>query len=194
MSKLDYLTIAVVIVGIVALSILGYKIYQNNSTPIDNTNRVTTAVDNSDDDDYTYDDSTIDSNVEEDDNFYDEDGKGFEENVPVDDQYTNPIVEDTRPQETVSINDDNTDFNESQSYNSSGRYMVISGSFRFKANAESHVRNLKKKGYDNASWHIFNKGAYAVVLVDRFESMSEAKQLKNRLASDNIEAIIQTQK
>lgn len=75
-----------------------------------------------------------------------------------------------------------------------GKYMVLAGSFRYKSNAEQMVRKLKDLGYDEAELGYTNKGAYAVALVNRFDDLSKARSLVNELESKHeIEAIVKTE-
>lgn len=66
---------------------------------------------------------------------------------------------------------------------SEGDYMVLAGSFSIRENADNHVNNLKKLGYNNARVEVFDRGSYAVVLVDRFETESAARKLIAELKS-----------
>ncbi len=74
---------------------------------------------------------------------------------------------------------------------SSGSYLVLAGSFRQRANAEALVRRLQKKGYTEAELSLFNKGAYATVLVGRFETHAEAQTRVAALQKDGVDAYIQ---
>ncbi len=71
-----------------------------------------------------------------------------------------------------------------------GNYLVLAGSFRFKVHAEQEVRRLHKKGYQQAALSLFNRGAFATVLVDRFDSYNEADVLVTQLRKDGIEAYV----
>lgn len=73
---------------------------------------------------------------------------------------------------------------------SGGAYMVLAGSFKEKANAEAMVTRLRKAGFDNASVEIFDRGAFAVALVDRFDSYKEANTLVKSLEKKGIEATV----
>ncbi|MEN0050344.1 MAG: SPOR domain-containing protein, partial [Bacteroidota bacterium] len=76
------------------------------------------------------------------------------------------------------------------SYSSNGSYMVLAGSFKIRANADTYAKSLRNKGYTNTSVEKFDKGTYAVVMVDRFNSLSEAKSLVSRLKSDGIDSFV----
>lgn len=71
--------------------------------------------------------------------------------------------------------------------------MVLAGSFKQRANADTQVASLRKKGFANAAVHLFNRSAYAVVLVDRFDSYSAAKQLVADLKAKGVDALVQEQ-
>jgi hypothetical protein len=69
---------------------------------------------------------------------------------------------------------------------SSGDYLVLAGSFRYRDHAETVARQLRKKGYSGAKVELFNRGAFANVLVDRFDSYSEAQALVVQLKNDGV--------
>ncbi len=73
---------------------------------------------------------------------------------------------------------------------SAGAYMVLAGSFKEKANAEAMVAKLRKLGYDQASVELFDRGAFAVALVDRFDTYGEANSLVKALSQKGVEATI----
>jgi len=77
---------------------------------------------------------------------------------------------------------------------STGKYMVLAGSFRYKANAESMVRELKKKGFSEAQVGYTNNGAYAVAMVNRFDDLDRARALVTSLKEQHqIDAIVKTE-
>lgn len=63
---------------------------------------------------------------------------------------------------------------------SSGRYMVVTGSFRQMANARDEMETLVKMGYTNAEVRKFN-GAYATVIATRSNNMETARNAANKL-------------
>jgi cell division protein FtsN len=73
---------------------------------------------------------------------------------------------------------------------SSGKYMVIAGSFKNAGSAQTQLKQVKKLGYANARIEKFNRGAYATVLVDRFANSGSAKSLVNTLKSKGIDAMV----
>lgn len=72
----------------------------------------------------------------------------------------------------------------------SGKYMVLAGSFTIRANADKLVNRLKAQGYSNARVEIFDRGKYAVVLVDRFDNLNEARDLQQRLNADGVDSYV----
>jgi cell division septation protein DedD len=45
-------------------------------------------------------------------------------------------------------------------------------------------------GYKSASVEIFDRGKYAVILVDRFDNMADAERLQKKLKADKVAAYI----
>lgn len=76
------------------------------------------------------------------------------------------------------------------SYNSTGEFMVVAGSFSMRYNAESQVKRLKSLGYGNARVEIFNGGALATALVDRFDDYDRAKRLVNELKGKGVDCFV----
>ncbi len=71
-----------------------------------------------------------------------------------------------------------------------GRYMVLAGSFTQRANADRLVKKLRSKGYENARVELFDRGKYAVILVDRFDNLDEARELQQRLKADGVDSYV----
>ncbi len=74
---------------------------------------------------------------------------------------------------------------------SSGDFLVVAGSFRQRHNAELLVRQLQQKGYRNAKIGFFNNGAYASAIVGRFRSATEAEAMVQELKTEHgVEAYV----
>ncbi|MEM7574397.1 MAG: SPOR domain-containing protein [Bacteroidota bacterium] len=73
---------------------------------------------------------------------------------------------------------------------STGKYIVVTGSYRQRANAERQVANLKREGFPDAEVEIFDRGTYALAVADRFNSRSDAEALTRRLVSSGFEAYV----
>lgn len=201
MSRLDYFTIIIVTVCVVALIYLVVNIVKlkNKDQPgIDSTLMEkpettpeaegvyapddSSAYPNSSQasgmaDDYDPDDDEVDFIDPGAEPFGDESsasgsGTPVEERQPV--PSTSPAVEN-RPASSAAAH--------------AGDYMVLAGSYRIMENAETEVKKLKRLGYNNAEVTIFNKGTYATVLVDRFTTADQAaalvKELKNKHSIDS---------
>ncbi len=76
-----------------------------------------------------------------------------------------------------------------------GRYLVIAGSFQYRHNAENFAKRLRQLDYPHAESKIFDRGKYAVVVVDQFDDFEEARRLVERLKADGIsDAYVQPRK
>lgn len=77
----------------------------------------------------------------------------------------------------------------------SGRYMVIAGSFSLQSNAEARVSDLKSKGYTNAAVGYFNKKSFASAIAGRFDNKGDAQNMVNELKSrHNIDAYVMAER
>lgn len=77
----------------------------------------------------------------------------------------------------------------------SGKYMVIAGSFSLQSNAEARVNDLRSKGYANAALGYFNKKSYASAIAGRFDNKTDAQNLVNELKSrHNIDAYVMAER
>ena len=212
MSRLDIITIAIVVVCLAALGYLVYKIaglYQNEepATPLteaygnDDTPDEQTYTDWEDEvastgDDVDLDDDELGSYADTDEteatdgtsNYSDDEldqGTGIaEESADNDDE----PAESTNS--SGSSGSSSTAAAADNRASSSGRYMVIAGQFRQRSNADSYASKLRGMGYNNTSVELFDRGSYAVVLVDRFDSYNAAKRLVDDLTGKGIDAIV----
>lgn len=191
MSRLDYVTIAIVAVCVAALI---YLVYMTTNllggTPRDE------AVANP-------------SALEQEDSY-----TGTEEYYPED---TTAAFEDSYPDQGEPASDEGYDSGKAPAYEdatneaqssggeakaaaedpkadyasvATGQYMVLAGTFKYKGNAENMVRQLRSMGYSGASVELFDRGAFAVALVDRFDGLKDAQALKAELTSKGIEAYV----
>lgn len=216
MSKLDVLTIAIVIVCLAALGYLVYKIvnlvnppeeptssiedsYEDTASTDDSTykdwdNEVDTAGDdvdldddqvatygNTDDDENTTGAASTNASADEMDN----ETSGLAEKDNLTDETTSKGSTATAPAPAPAVNN---------STSNSGRYMVVAGSYRQRVNADNQVARLRKMGYNNTQVSLFDRGSFAVVLVDRFSSYGDAKRLVNELAGKGVDAIVDEKK
>ncbi|MEL6721090.1 MAG: SPOR domain-containing protein [Bacteroidota bacterium] len=188
MRRLDTFTIIIIAVCLIAAGLLiwvGYQKLRGDDVQEDKSALYEEIEKN---DDYYYLDEE-----EEDDTA--QDGFANTEDAEVEDPqntstYDNTdydVVEETPSSSGGKLEDTDEVPN---SYSSDGAYMVLAGSFKVMTNAESYAKKLRNKGYSNTSVEKFDKGTYAVVMVDRFSSMSEAKSLVNRLKNDGIDSFV----
>ena len=74
-------------------------------------------------------------------------------------------------------------------------YLVWGGSFSTRLGAEEEQAKFKKLGYNKAEVSLFDKGKYAVVIVGRYPTQAQAQALVNELKSKhNISAIAKKKK
>jgi len=71
---------------------------------------------------------------------------------------------------------------------SDGRYRVVAGSFTVLDGARREMERLIKMGYHDAEVGKYNRGKYAVVIVKRTNSLSEARRLVGELKSKGVDA------
>lgn len=145
-----------------------------------------------------------DDNIDETD-FDDEDG-----DYDIDDSSTNEeenIIASTDEDDfddssdsdvTVAGDDDETDVvlatstsnSNTTSGSNSGKFLVVTGSFRMKDNAEAMAKKLRSSGYPNAEVVIFDYSEFYSVVAGRSASQSSASSLKEDLVSDGIESYV----
>lgn len=183
MSRIDLLTIAVVIVCVLALGLLIYNVVNITGGEDGGTE----LVEQEDSYDEYFDDN--DSN-----------GSSTEEgSVPADEEELDQgIADENTEEDQVELQEnsliadeelDNSDESLPEQYapktlgSVGGAYLLIAGSFSSKANAEKHAEKIKNLGYANAVVEPFDRGTINVVLVDRYDQLStarnEVRTLKN---------------
>ncbi|MCB0675417.1 MAG: SPOR domain-containing protein [Saprospiraceae bacterium] len=194
MSRLDYFTIAIVVVCILAIVFLLYKttdlFKKDNQLPDQDLTEEGNTYDN------TYDDSVIDPADYEDYTLDEADGSVagesasdsgpnvvFDEGMNGPDEMTSP-PKDEIPDSKVPAG------NAPATYEKSGEFLVLAGSFSIKANAEAQAKKLQGMGYGQAAVRLFDRGKYAVVLVDRFDDLDRAQDLAAELKGKGTEAVV----
>lgn len=218
MSRLDVITIAIVVICLAALGYLVYKIaglyrteepatplteaYGNEDAPDEQTYTDWDDEVAASGDDVDLDDDELGSYADTDEaettdgsSSYDESemdkGTGIAEGSQDDDD---------EPEENTSTSSNGSNSSSGSSSaaaanqaNSSGQYMVIAGQFRQRSNADSYASKLRGMGYNNTQVKLFDRGSFAVVLVDRFDSYSSAKRLVDELTGKGVDAIVDRQ-
>lgn len=91
-----------------------------------------------------------------------------------------PAPKNTAPDEPRNLDTDNSD----------GRYRVVAGSFTKLEGARREMERIIKMGYHDAEVGHFNRSKYAVVVVKRTNSLSEATKIVDALARKGIDAAV----
>lgn len=184
MSRLDYVTIAIVAVCVAALIYLIYMTTNLLGGP-DEPAATEETTSPYYDEDTTYTD-----------NYYGQDTTAYDDTGSGDyDRSGNDIAEEnldkggtsTRSEPPVTLTP-TEEYNQNRTSTSTGDYMVLAGTFSVKAYADDMVKKLQGMGYANAAAEPFDKGKYSVVLVDRFSSLSDAKNLVAELKGKGVDA------
>ncbi len=179
MSRLDYVTLGIIVVCVAALGFIIYRSIQFRNQENDLTKQESAADDSYQDYDYDYlqDTSQILPPTED---------------FPADAGDLNATDSEPAPSESSagSSRTETYDNPPGTTTSSTGEYLVLAGSFSIKSNAESHASKIRSLGYRSAAVEPFNRGAYAVVMVDRFRSESEARNLVAELKNKGIEAYV----
>ncbi|PPK87785.1 sporulation related protein [Neolewinella xylanilytica] len=66
-------------------------------------------------------------------------------------------------------------------------FLVIAGAFRQEINARTRIRNLREAGFSRTTLENFDRGTYAVALVDRTGSYGEATEMADRVRQAGFE-------
>jgi hypothetical protein len=200
MSRLDYVTIAIVAVCVAALVYLIYMttnlLGSSPEAPASADQMVSEPEDEYAEEEYYPEDTTATF----DDGYYDEGGavsdnadsntgeggqSGYEEAEPTYEAADSDLQSSSRSPGSTSGKAE-SDY----ASVASGQYMVLAGTFKYRNNAEEMVSKLRGMGYTNASVELFDRGRYAVALVDRFDGLSDAKSLKSELSGKGVEAYV----
>ena len=204
MSRLDFFTIAIVAVCIGALAILVVRVVKLTG---EGSNELATTENLGDYDKYFEDDNTTSDfneqeeeafNSEESDNSLTTDNTSEEENnfqAEVVEQDTEiPEIDDAPASFDQSSSSENTPSTSTstavnnfqpQAGTTDGAFMVIAGSFSVKENAEAYADKIRNMGYTNVSIAPFNKGKINAVLVDRYDTESEAQAAVRELKKEH---------
>ncbi len=71
-----------------------------------------------------------------------------------------------------------------------GSFLIIAGTFRQVINARTRVRDLKSAGFNDTTLENFDRGTFAVALVNRTGTYAEAEELARRVRSAGFEVEI----
>lgn len=188
MSRLDYVTIGIVVVCIAALGFLLYRTTNLFGGDKEATQPEATVTDTTSIDPYAYDDYSDSTSIlpgtdeDADDNEvapYDEEAAEKQSTTPTAPTSPQRELEGTTEPRPVAASE------------RAGDYLVLAGSYKVRENAETEVQRLRKLGFENAEVSPFNRGAYAVVLVNRFTEISDAQALVKDLKAKGIDSYVQ---
>jgi cell division protein FtsN len=210
MSKLDYVTIAIVAVCIAAIIFLVYKTNKlmNSEEPGTNRSSVEETLRNQqqgeEEDDmtaYRQPPGSAATDEEPAAGTGAMDDPDDNEVTPYDPTGEEPFADDAETESTPPAREQPQAYEPpaparqpESTASTGGKYMVLAGSFRYKANAESMVRKLKQLGFNEAQVGYTNNGAYAVAMVNRFDDLERARALVNTLKEQHqIDAIVKTE-
>ena len=195
MSKIDYITIAVVVICISLLGLVFWKVADLNWTE-ENIQETEESVEVDDVEEAA---PFLDENYDVTD-FVPEDSAS----VPIE---TTPVVvpEEEKTKEKVNIKEPVIETKPVKATEKvetippvntlKEEYLVWGGSFSTRLGAEEEQAKFKKLGYNKAEVSLFDKGKYAVVIVGRYPTQAQAQALVNELRSKhNISAIAKKKK
>ena len=195
MSKIDYITIAVVVICISLLGLVFWKVADLNWTE-ENIQETEESVQVDDAEEAA---PFLDENYDVTD-FVAEDSAS----VPME---TTPVVvpEEEKTKEKVNIKEPVIETKPVKVPEKvevippvntlKEEYLVWGGSFSTRLGAEEEQAKFKKLGYNKAEVSLFDKGKYAVVIVGRYPTQAQAQALVNELRSKhNISAIAKKKK
>lgn len=192
MSRLDYLTIAIVALCMAALI---YLVYRYVNLPHEQHNLPNTEKIVADTSQNT--DETVGYPAEDTSSFYRPSPGAVVDTETIEKPTLNTVTKKStikpatvEPKPTPSPVETKTVAPATTATASTGRYMVIAGSFKNASSAQTQLKQVKKMGYGDARIEKFNRGAYATVLVDRFANAGSAKSLVNTLKSKGIDAMV----
>ena len=195
MSKIDYITIAVVVICISLRGLVFWKVADLNWTE-ENIQETEESVQVDDAEEAA---PFLDENYDVTDFVAEDSASVPMETIPVvvpEEEKTKekvnikePVIETKQvkvPEKVEAIAPVNTLKEE---------YLVWGGSFSTRLGAEEEQAKFKKLGYNKAEVSLFDKGKYAVVIVGRYPTQAQAQALVNELRSKhNISAIAKKKK
>ncbi len=195
MSKIDYITIAVVVICISLLGLVFWKVADLNWTE-ENIQETEESVQVDDVEEAA---PFLDENYDVTD-FVAEDSASVPIEttpvvVPEEEETTEKVVikepvKETKPLKIAEKAETVPPVNTLKE-----EYLVWGGSFSTRLGAEEEQAKFKKLGYNKAEVSLFDKGKYAVVIVGRYPTQAQAQALVNELKSKhNISAIAKKKK
>jgi cell division protein FtsN len=195
MSKIDYITIAVVVICISLLGLVFWKVADLNWTE-ENIQETQESVQVDDAEEAA---PFLDENYDVTDFVAEDSASDAMETTPV------VVPEEEKTKEKVNIKEPVIETKQVKVAEKveaiapvntlKEEYLVWGGSFSTRLGAEEEQAKFKKLGYNKAEVSLFDKGKYAVVIVGRYPTQAQAQALVNELRSKhNISAIAKKKK
>lgn len=195
MSKIDYITIAVVVICISLLGLVFWKVADLNWTE-ENIQETEESVQVDDAEEAA---PFLDENYDVTDFVAEDSASDPIETTPVvvpeEEETTEKVVikepvKETKPLKIAEKAETVPPVNTLKE-----EYLVWGGSFSTRLGAEEEQAKFKKLGYNKSEISLFDKGKYAVVIVGRYPTQAQAQALVNELKSKhNILAIAKKKK
>lgn len=176
MSRLDYLTIGIIAVIVLAVLYLVYKmtdLFQSNALETPPAVEQPVA-----EPEYDYYDEPYDTLAE--DTFPAEDEIDYSE--PASDSFADEA--DDTPE--YSYEDESA----TSTTDTEGEYFVLAGTFSIRANADRMVAQLKQLGYEQARVGTFNRGRFAGAIICCYPTPDAAREVASALTAQGIEAVV----
>lgn len=139
----------------------------------------------SEDEDEAFDNEDSSENVNEDDASNDDNSQSFEEPIA-----SSAVSENPPSKKVEKKSEPESNYTSSPSSSSSGKYLVVTGSFLMESNANGMIKKLKKMGYSGAGLIIFEASQYHTVTSGRYASNSDARSVEKNLKAAGIDCYV----
>ena len=179
MSRLDYLTIGIIAVIVLAVLYLVYKmtdLFQSNAleTPAPVEQPVSEP-------EYDYYDEPYDSLAQD--------------TFPADDEIDYGAYDEPADDEPATTADDTPEYtyedeSTASAADTEGDFFVLAGTFSIRENADRMVDRLRKLGYDHARVGTFNRGRFAGAIICCYPTPEAAREDAAALNAQGIEAVV----
>jgi cell division septation protein DedD len=190
MSRLDYVTISIVGVCIVAIILLLVKtndlLNANESQNREALERHLEEMGLEDTADFSHSNEKEEEVIEE---KVESEEEGGDE-IKYDEKIDPPVSEPAQEEPKKEIVETKPAPPPTVTKPSKGAFAVLGGSFKQKINADNLVKQLSDAGFKNATVEISPGGAYARVIVDRFNDKSAADKLAAQLKAKGFESFV----
>ncbi len=137
-----------------------------------------------------FEDEGDDSEESDQEESYEEEDEEQIDYTEIDKVVEDKLNEPTREERSTTSNNNNGTVTKGTS---SGKYMVIAGSFLIEKNAENMRSRLNNLGYDNASLVVFDLSQYHSVVAARFSTYEAALKVSNELKRRGMDCYVHAQ-